>query len=117
MVTGIIFDSRPGTPIMPFWRSCTNAPTVSVVLTILNAFSGEASVASTAAFVIGRSTSPNSDSGSGLDRFRLFAIARGANAHHRNDARRGELRRVALQGLVRKTVEHKGSIDGLQVVA
>ncbi len=46
-----------------------------------------------------------------------MAIARGANAHHRNDARRGKLRRVALQGLVRKTIEHKRSVDGLQVVA
>src|SRR6202795_4256384 len=57
------------------------------------------------------------DGGSSLDWFRLPAIARRANAHHRNNARRSELRRVALQSLVRKTVEHKRSFDGLQIVA
>ena len=57
------------------------------------------------------------DGGSRFDRFRLLAIARRANAHHRNDARRGELRSVALQGLVRKTVEHERRFDGLQIVA
>src|SRR6202023_3833790 len=57
------------------------------------------------------------DGGSRLDRFRLFAIARGAKAPHRNNARRGELRRIALQSLVRKTVEHKGSLNWFQIVA
>ena len=57
------------------------------------------------------------DGGSGLDWFRLLAIARRANAHHGNDARRRELRPVALQGLVGKTVEHERSFDGLQIVA
>src|SRR5271163_999867 len=58
-VTGIIRAVAPSRPLIADWRSWLKEPTVSVVLMILNAFSGEGSVASTSALVIGMETGPN----------------------------------------------------------
>jgi hypothetical protein len=51
--------ATPNRPRIAEARSSVKDPTVSVVLMILNAFSGEASVATTSALVIGIDTGPN----------------------------------------------------------
>src|SRR3984957_15216680 len=56
--TGIICAFTPRTPRMADSRSWVNAPTVTPVLTILNELSGEASVATTSAVVMGIETGP-----------------------------------------------------------
>src|SRR5258705_204573 len=46
-VTGIISGCLFSRPMIPVWRSCTNAPAGSVVLTVLKALSGAGMVATT----------------------------------------------------------------------
>ena len=57
-LTGIMRAVAPSRPPIADWRSWVKEPTVSVVLMILNALSGEASVARTSALVIGMETGP-----------------------------------------------------------
>src|SRR5580692_5074765 len=58
MCSGIMWACAPRTPRMADSRSWVNAPTVTPVLTILKELSGEASVATTSAVVMGIETGP-----------------------------------------------------------
>jgi len=137
---GIIFDACPGTPIMPFWRFGTNAPTVSVVLTILNASVAKGG-GQHGSLSHGRSTRQTAKGGCPGSKALRIGIGHGAGvaanipsprtrhgadggsrprsalaacdrsprpmpAPERCPTRR--LRRIALQGLVRKTLNTRG---------
>ena len=56
------------------------------------------------------------DGGTGLDRFRLLAVAEGAYAHDRHDPSGGELRRETLERSWLKPLKTSGVAIGFELI-